>query len=68
MLGEDALTLDQRESVDAILRNALRVQDYVAQLRAMTGPDADVYKRQPAASGGAAHSIPFVSWSICLSA
>ena len=40
LLGEDALTLDQRESVDAILRNALRVQDYVAQLRAMTGPDA----------------------------
>ena len=40
LLGEDALTPDQRESVDAILRNALRVQDYVAQLRAMTGPDA----------------------------
>lgn len=40
LLGEDALTPDQRESVDAILRNALRVQEYVAQLRAMTGPDA----------------------------
>ena len=40
LLGEDTLTTGQRESVDAILRNALRVQDYVAQLRAMTGPDA----------------------------
>lgn len=39
LLGEDTLTTGQRESVDAILRSALRVQDYVVQLRAMTGPE-----------------------------
>ena len=39
LLGEDTLTPGQRESVDAILRSALRVQDYVAQLRAMTGSE-----------------------------
>ena len=40
LLGEDALTEGQRESVDAIFRSALRLQDYVAQLRAMTGSEA----------------------------
>lgn len=40
LLGEDALTEGQRESVDAIFRSALRLQDYVAQLRAMTGYEA----------------------------
>ena len=40
LLGEDALTPGQRESVDAIFRSALRLQDYVAQLRAMTGSEA----------------------------
>lgn len=40
LLEEDNLTPGQRESVDAILRSALRVQDYVAQLRAMTGSEA----------------------------
>ena len=30
LLGEDALTPGQRESVDAIFRSALRLQDYVA--------------------------------------
>ena len=39
LLGEDALTESQRESVDAIFRSALRLQDYVAQLRAMTGSE-----------------------------
>ena len=39
LLEEDDLTPGQRESVDAILRSALRVQDYVAQLRAMTGSE-----------------------------
>ena len=37
LLGEEALTTDQRESVEAILRSALRVQDYVDQLRAVAG-------------------------------
>jgi len=40
LLGEDALTEGQRESVDAIFRSALRLQDYVAQLRAITGSEA----------------------------
>lgn len=40
LLGEDTLTPGQQKSVDAILRSALRVQDYVGQLRAMTGSDA----------------------------
>ena len=40
LLGEDALTEGQRESVDAIFRSALRLQDYVAQLRTMTGSEA----------------------------
>lgn len=40
LLGEDTLSPSQRESVDAILRSALRVQDYMVQLRAMTGSEA----------------------------
>ena len=40
LLAEDALTPSQRESVDTILRGALRLQDYVAQLRAMAGREA----------------------------
>src|SRR5699024_379475 len=39
LLEEEALTPPQREMADAILHSALRLQDYVAQLRAMTGRD-----------------------------
>ena len=39
LLEEDPLTPPQREMADAILHSALRLQDYVAQLRAMTGRD-----------------------------
>ena len=34
------MTEGQRESVDAIFRSALRLQDYVAQLRGITGSEA----------------------------
>lgn len=46
LLGEDALTEGQRESVDAIFRSALRLQDYVAQLRAMTGSEAALSRKK----------------------
>ncbi len=39
LLEEDPLTPPQREMAGAILHSALRLQDYVAQLRAMTGRD-----------------------------
>ena len=46
LLEEDDLTPGQRESVDAILRSALRVQDYVAQLRAMTGSETGLCREK----------------------
>lgn len=46
LLGEDALTEGQRESVDAIFRSALRLQDYVAQLRAMTAEGAEADQKK----------------------
>lgn len=39
LLAEDALTAAQRENAEAILRGSQRLEDYVAQLRAMTGPE-----------------------------
>ncbi|WP_394963794.1 sensor histidine kinase [Candidatus Allofournierella excrementigallinarum] len=41
LLAEDALTAAQRQNVEAILRGALRLEDYVAQLRTMaaSGPE-----------------------------
>ena len=50
LLGEDALTPGQRESVDAIFRSALRLQDYVAQLRAMTGSEAALSREKETVS------------------
>ena len=50
LLGEDALTESQRESVDAIFRSALRLQDYVAQLRAMTGSEAALSREKETVS------------------
>ena len=50
LLGEDALTPGQRESVDAIFRGALRLQDYVAQLRAMTGSEAALSREKETVS------------------
>ena len=39
LLQEDALNPSQQEMVETILRSAVRLQDYVAQLQAMTLPD-----------------------------
>ena len=41
LLAEDALTAAQRQNAEAILRGALRLEDYVAQLRTMaaSGPE-----------------------------
>lgn len=39
LLAEDTLTPAQRENAEAILRGAMRLEDYAAQLRAMTGPE-----------------------------
>ena len=50
LLGEDALTESQRESVDAIFRSALRLQDYVAQLRTMTGSEAALSREKETVS------------------
>ena len=46
LLAEDSLPAAQQEMVDTILHSALRLQDYVAQLRAMTteGAEADQSK------------------------
>ena len=46
LLQEDQLEPAQQEMVDAILRSAVRLQEYTAQLRAMTLPDveAEVYR------------------------
>lgn len=40
LLAEDSLTAAQRESADAILRGALRLEDYIARLRQMAYPGA----------------------------
>lgn len=41
LLAEDTLTMPQRECTQAILRGALRLEEYMAQLRTMTGPGSD---------------------------
>ena len=50
LLEEDPLTPPQREMADAILHSALRLQDYVAQLRAMTGRDMSPGREREAVS------------------
>lgn len=41
LLVEDVLTADQRKSAEAILRGAIRLEDYAAQLRRMAVPGAE---------------------------
>lgn len=50
LLAEDELSAGQREMADTILHSALRLQDYVAQLRAMTAEGAEADQKKETAS------------------
>ena len=46
LLEEDALNPTQKEMVETILRSAVRVQEYLVQLRAMTDPEGMVEQQK----------------------
>ncbi|WP_370827307.1 sensor histidine kinase [Fournierella massiliensis] len=46
LLEEDALNPTQKEMVETILRSAVRVQEYLVQLRAMTSPEGMVEQQK----------------------
>ena len=50
LLAEDKLPEAQREMVDTILHSAIRLQDYVAQLRAMTAEGAETDQKKETAN------------------
>ena len=49
LLAEDSLTAAQEEMVNTILHSAIRLQDYVAQLRAMTAEGAEADQKKETA-------------------
>ena len=65
LLQEDQLKPTQQEMVDAILRSAVRLQEYAGQLRAMTLPDAAPEVRETVALDALAEGWKGIGQSLC---
>ena len=65
LLQEDQLEPAQQEMVDAILRSAVRLQEYTAQLRAMTLPDAAPEAKESVTLDALAESWKEIGQSLC---
>ena len=65
LLQEDHLEPTQQEMVDAILRSAVRLQEYAGQLRAMTLPDAAPEVRETVALDALAEGWKGIGQSLC---
>ena len=65
LLQEDQLEPAQQEMVDAILRSAVRLQEYTAQLRAMTLPDAAPEAKESVTLDALAESWKEIGHSLC---
>lgn len=66
LLQEDQLEPAQQEMVDAILRSAVRLQEYTAQLRAMTLPDAAPEAKESVTLDALAESWKEIGQSLCV--
>ena len=65
LLQEDQLEPAQQEMVGAILRSAVRLQEYTAQLRAMTLPDAAPEAKESVTLDALAESWKEIGQSLC---
>lgn len=65
LLQEDQLEPAQQEMVDAILRSAVRLQEYTAQLRAMTLSDAAPEAKESVTLDALAESWKEIGQSLC---
>ena len=65
LLQEDHLEPAQQEMVDAILRSAVRLQEYAAQLRAITLPEAAPEAKETVALAALAEGWKGIGQSLC---